>query len=59
MSVVGLERTWAPRRPVVPMSPPNLAVLAHTENTFAFGLGMANLATSVVIVGLFVLESRW
>ena len=43
----------------MPMSPPNLAVLAHMENTFAFGLGMANLATSVVIVGLFLLESRW
>jgi len=32
------------------MTPPNLAVLAHMEKTFPFGLGMANLATRVVIV---------
>jgi hypothetical protein len=39
------------------MTPPNRAVLAYMENTFPLGLGMANLATRVVIVGLFLRSS--
>jgi hypothetical protein len=48
----GWERMWAPKRPVVLMTLPSLAVLLNREKRFPLGLGIANLATRVVIVGL-------
>lgn len=37
----------APNRPVVPMTPPSLAVLAHNERAFPFALGMVSLVNMV------------
>jgi hypothetical protein len=37
----------APNRPVVPMTPPSLAVLAHNERTFPFAMGIVILVNIV------------
>ena len=43
----GLERTCAPKRPVVPITPPSRAVLAHNDSTFPFAMGMVSLVNMV------------
>lgn len=46
----GLERTCAPNRPVTPMTPPSLAVLAQSDSRFPLAVGMVSLVNMVAMM---------